>query len=150
MGEIVANKFIHSSDKKIVTDSSLVMARVNLLLPEPQVKIQPNWKIRGFMFETLFGQYPSYLTALRIGDMVLLGAPCDFSGEFDVKLDSIAAAHQKSMMVTSFNGGYIGYVTPEKYYDIDHYETQLMNWYPPGTGEYITNCLAELLEATGK
>ena len=38
----------------------------------------------------------------------------------------------------------------EKYYDIDHYETQLMNWYPPGTGEYLTTCLSEMMIAAGR
>ncbi len=150
MGEIVADKFISAGERKPVTDSTLLMTRIDLLLPEPQVKIQPDWKIRGFMFETLFGHYPAYLTALRIGDVVLLGVPCDFSGEFDAKLDSVAAANGKSMMVSSFNGGYIGYVTPKKYYDVDHYETQLMNWYPPGAGEYLTECLSQILADTGK
>jgi len=49
-------------------------------------------------------------------------------------------------MVTSFNGGYIGYITPLKYYDVDHYETRLMNWYGPGSGEYMQECLLGLLD----
>jgi hypothetical protein len=52
-------------------------------------------------------------------------------------------------MVTSFNGGYIGYITPVKYYDVDHYETRTMNWYGPGTGEYIVTCQQKMMDAVG-
>ena len=61
-------------------------------------------------------------------------------------LDSLAATRDVHLLVTSFNGGYIGYVTPSRYFDIDHYETRIMNWYPPGTGEYITKCLEKTLD----
>ena len=57
----------------------------------------------------------------------------------------MAQARGLQVMVSSFNGGYIGYVTPRQYYDIDHYETQLMNWYGPGTGEYLMTCLEMLI-----
>jgi neutral ceramidase len=131
-----------------VRDSTLWMERIPLALADPQVKLTPNWKARAWLFRATFGEYPAYLTALRIGDLVMLGTPCDFSGEFDPQLDSFAAKHAMRVMVTSFNGGYIGYVTPKKHYDVNHYETQLMNWYPPGNGEYITACLEKLIAAS--
>lgn len=130
-----------------VKDSSIVMLRVPLSLSDPQVKITPDLKVRSWLFRTALGEYPAYLTALRLGDVVLLGTPCDFSGEFNPQLDSVASSLKVDAIVTSFNGGYIGYVTPSHRYDIDHYETQLMNWYAPGTGEYIRDCLAGMMKA---
>lgn len=131
---------------KPVTDSTLWMGRVMLDMNEPQFKLFKTWRLRPAMFNGLLGDYPEYLTGLRIGNLLLLGTPSDFSGEFYPALDSSAAARGMQLMVTSFNGGYIGYVTPEKYYDIDHYETQLMNWYGPGTGEYLVRCLQMLMD----
>jgi neutral ceramidase len=145
MGEMIASEFLKNAHFTAGTDSTLFMTRIGLSLPKPQVKIAHDWRIRPFLFNATFGEYPSYLTALRIGDVVLLGTPCDFSGEFSQQIDSTAAAYNLKAMVTSFNGGYIGYVTPGKYYDVDHYETQLMNWYPPGNGEYITQSLQKLI-----
>jgi hypothetical protein len=139
------NKSVRSL--KPISDATLRMVCVPLALMEPQVKISENWKVRSWLFRAAFKEYPAYLTALRIGDLVMLGTPCDFSGEFDAVLDSLAKDQGLAVMVTSFNGGYIGYVTPEKYYDVDHNETQLMNWYPPGNGEYIVACLHKLLLA---
>lgn len=130
-----------------VEDSALVMSSVPLALSDPQIKIGSGWKIRSWLFHSAFGEYEPFLTVLRIGDLVMLGTPCDFSGEFNPALDSVAAKLNVGLMVTSFNGGYIGYVTPGKYYDEDHYETQLMNWYAPGTGDYIRECLEKLMTA---
>ena len=123
----------------------LEMHRIPLELPQPQAKVMREWRLRPWLFKTAFGEYPSFVNVLRFGDVVLLGTPADFSGEFNSSLDSLAATVGLFPIVTSFNGGYIGYLTPEKYYDIDHYETQLMNWYGPGNGEYVKKSLEKLL-----
>ncbi len=128
-----------------VYDSTLVMNRILLTLPKSQAKISINWGIRPWLFRSAFGEFPVYLAALRLGDVVLLGTPCDFSGEFNSQVDRIAKQNHLQTMVTSFNGGYIGYVTPLQYYDVDHYETRLMNWYGPGTGEYMVECLDQMI-----
>jgi hypothetical protein len=146
LADEVTKGFMSNRDKLLeVKDSTLVMRRVPLILSEPQAKVLKDWRLRPWTFDMAFGDYPEYLTALRIGDIVMLGLPCDFSGEFNPTLDSLATRHGLKAMVTSFNGGYIGYVTPGKYYDVDHYETQLMNWYGPGNGEYIEQCAEELM-----
>jgi hypothetical protein len=128
-----------------VDDSVLMMHRIPLLLTAPQAKLSKNWRIRPWLFDLAFGDYPEYITVLRLGDLAMVGTPCDFSGEFSPTLDSLAAKHGMRAMITSFNGGYIGYVTPDKYYDEDHYETQLMNWYGPGNGGYMNRCIEQLI-----
>jgi hypothetical protein len=133
-----------------VNDSTIAMVRVPLGLSDPQVKISSGWKVRSWLFRSAFGEYPVSLTALRLGKIVLLGIPGDFSGEFDASIDALGAREKMLPIITSFNGGYIGYVTPVKYYDVDHYETQLMNWYAPGTGEYIEECLKKLIDTVSK
>jgi hypothetical protein len=146
MSQEVSKGFLANRDKLVtIRDSTLVMRKVPLLLSPPQVKVLPDWQLRPWTFDLAFGDYPEFLTALRIGDVVMLGVPCDLSGEFNHGFDSLAAIHGLNAMVTSFNGGYIGYVTPGKYYDVDHYETQLMNWYGPGNGEYIEKCMQQLM-----
>jgi hypothetical protein len=146
-GRIGESFLEHRNTLKPMTDASLFMKRVPFALSDPQVKITEDWKVRSWLFRAAFGEYDSFLTVLRIGDLVMLGTPCDFSGEFDASLDSLAASKGLQAMVTSFNGGYIGYVTPGKYYDVNHYETRLMNWYAPGTGNYMEKCLEKLILA---
>ena len=123
----------------------LEMHRVPLQLPEIQPKVWKSLRVNPGLFRTVFGEYPTFINVFRFGDVVFLGTPCDFSGEFNFALDSLAASRNVLSMVTSFNGGYIGYLTPQEYYDIDHYETQLMNWYGPGNGEYVKEVLEKAL-----
>jgi hypothetical protein len=146
MADLISEKFsLNKHTLSKVTDTGLEMHRVPLILHEPQPKFLHDWRFRPWLFRTAFGQYPTFISALKIGSIVMLSTPCDFSGEFNASLDSLASKENVFSVVTSFNGGYIGYVTPVKYYDVDHYETQLMNWYGPGNGEYIKECLERLL-----
>jgi neutral ceramidase len=147
----ISDKFLSSKDQlQLIEDSVLFMKRVPLELSDPQVKVLENWKVRSWFFRYALGEYPVYLGVLRIGDVVMLNTPCDYSGEFNSSLDSVASQYGLKTIVTSFNGGYIGYITPEKYYDEHHYETQLMNWYAPGTGEFINENLKKLIQISAQ
>lgn len=146
MAEAIVKKINAQEGKRHeMKNTTMEMHRVPLALSGLQPKVFHDWRLRSWLFRGAFGQYPTFVSALRIGDIVLLGTPCDFSGEFNESLDLLAARKHVFPIVTSFNGGYIGYVTPFKYYDRDHYETQLMNWYGPGTGEYLEQVLEKLL-----
>jgi neutral ceramidase len=50
------------------------------------------------------------------------------------------------LIITSFNGGYAGYITPMKYYDQNGYETRVMNWFGPGNGEYFSECVRRMVD----
>jgi hypothetical protein len=147
MADHMVEKIKSMTGKYELKNTTMEMHRIPLALTGQQPKFLHNWRIRPWLFKGVFGQYPSFISVLRIGDIVMLGTPCDFSGEFNFSLDSLAAKKNVFPVVTSFNGGYIGYLTPEKYYDIDHYETQLMNWYGPGNGEYVRDALEKLLNS---
>lgn len=147
VGERLATLTFQQKDSlKPISDSTMIMVRVPLSLGKPQMRITKDWCIRPWLFKSAFGLYPSSLTALRIGNVVMLGTPCDFSGELTTSLDSVAARHNLKAMVTSFNGSYMGYVTLDKHYDIDHYETRIMNWYGTGNGAYLSECLMTMLD----
>lgn len=146
MGDYITKAInLDTTSFRPVTEAALASIRVPLELPDPQIKLTGNLKARSWLFRMTFGEYPVFLSGARIGDLVLLGTPCDYSGEFMDGIDSTATSREREVFVSSFNGGYIGYVTPVEHYDVNHYETQLMNWYPPGTGEYITEALQQLL-----
>lgn len=148
MADQLTGAFLSTRDQlRTINDSAMAMTRVPLRLGEPQVKISEDWKLRSWVFRSAFGESEAFLTALRIGDLILLGTPCDYSGELTATLDATAQRIGVDAMVTSFNGAYIGYVTPGRYFDVDHYETRLMNWYAPGTGEYMRKCLDKLMIA---
>lgn len=146
----MANTIVHKMDQekyrwRTVTDSSLAMISIPLSLPDPQVKITQDWCVRPWLFRAAFGAYPASLTALRLGDIIMLGTPCDFSGELTGSLDSLAQTRGLHTMVTSFNGGYIGYITRDDRFELDHYETRLMSWYGAGNGAYLSEAMAKMI-----
>lgn len=127
------------------SDSTLAMLTLPLGLREPHPRIIGNWRVRPWLFYTLYGDYPSDLKALRLGQTVLLGTPCDFSGELSAELQPVARQHGLNLMITSFDGGYIGYVTPDRYYHRTTYETRDMNWFGPYNGDYFKEMMTGLI-----
>jgi len=151
MKDRVLNGFnAHKGELGPLKGSSVVMVRVPLALGDRQARVLEDWRLRPWVFKAAFGYSPNYLTALRLGDLVLLGTPCDYSGQLMPPLDSVASQHHLRTFVTSFNGGYIGYITKDIYYDRNHHETRLMNWYGPGNGAYFTECLEKMIDAVAQ
>jgi len=151
VGTRLANIFLSERNAlQPLQDSSLAMTRTPLELGEPQFKVSKGLRIRPYLFRAAFGTSSPELTALRIGNVILLGTPCDFSGELMPPIDSAAEANGMQALVTSFNGAYIGYITADQWYDVDHYETRLMNWYGPGNGAYVAESLVAIIRALAK
>ncbi len=130
-----------------VEDSTIMMVRAPLYLDDPEVKITRDLSLRPWLFRAALPEYQPYLTGLRVGTILLLGTPCDYSGSLSSPVREAATENGFHVIITSFNGHYIGYITEDKYYDLSHYETRLMNWYGPGNGRYITECLLRLQKA---
>ncbi|GAB3999230.1 hypothetical protein GCM10028807_48880 [Spirosoma daeguense] len=127
-------------------DSALAMFTLPLGLREPHPRVIGNWRVRPWLFYAIYGDYPSELKALRIGNNVLLGTPCDYSGEFVADFAPLAKQKNVNLFITSFDGGYIGYVTPDDYYHRQTYETRDMNWFGPYNGAYFEEMMMGLLK----
>ncbi|GAB4027912.1 neutral/alkaline non-lysosomal ceramidase N-terminal domain-containing protein [Spirosoma gilvum] len=131
---------------QLKSDSALAMLTLPLGLREPHPRVIGNWRVRPWLFYAIYGDYPSDLKALRIGQTVLLGTPCDYSGEFVADFKPLAQQKGVNLMITSFDGGYIGYVTPDAYYSRTTYETRDMNWFGPYNGAYFEEMMMGLLK----
>jgi len=119
---------------------------VPLPLRDPTPKLTPKFALRSWVFRWAFGDVPSYVKALRIGNVLMVGMPCDFSGELMPELTAYAAKKGLHLMVTSFNGGYVGYITNDKYFDRDLYETTTMSWFGPYNGTYFQEVIKDLID----
>ena len=85
-----------------------------------------------------------YLQALRIGNLLWITAPSDFSGEYALQLKNTLAAKGFIANVSSFNGNYVGYIVPGRYYYMDEYESKLMGWFGPNMGEYTMDLIRQI------
>ncbi len=120
--------------------------RFDVPLRKPHIRVAANWRVRPWIFEKLTEASPAYISLLRIGNIAFIGTPCDFSGELTAAIDEKANALDLNVLVTSFNGGYIGYITKDEWYNLKEYETFVMNWFGPYNGTYFVNLIQRLLE----
>ena len=131
---------------QMVNDNTLKILTLPLTLREPHARVWENWRVRPWLFYAVYGDYPADLKVLRIGNTVLAGTPCDFSGFLVPDFQVIAAKKEINLMITGFNGGYVGYITPDRLYNLDNYETQTMNWFGPQNAAYFEELMKGLIE----
>lgn len=102
-----------------------------------QLRISQNFRLASWLGRWLLKPTPVWINAVRIDSLVIFTAPADWSGELTNQLRSTADSLHALVTVTSFNGGYVGYVVPDKYYKLNEYETRLMSFYGPHTATYL-------------
>ncbi|XOV92492.1 MAG: hypothetical protein ACFHWX_20090 [Bacteroidota bacterium] len=125
---------------------SISSFKLPLPLREPHVKITKNWAVRPYLFKKLAGDYQVQISVLKLGSTVLVGIPADFSGELALPLYEKARDLGLNLIITSFNGGYIGYVVNDEWYDLNKYESRSMSWYGPDNGAYLSEIIERILQ----
>ena len=112
----------------------------------PHFRISNHWRVRPWLFQAFMGKPSPSITALRIGNTVMVGLPVELSGEYYDQFKNITQTRDINLIITTFNGNYLGYVNPYKYYyTLRRSETRDMNWYGPQAGEYYVELINELL-----
>ena len=129
---------------------------INIQLREESYKLNSYLIFRPWLFKWLVGNTKKYISYLRIGENLLVGTPCDFSGELVSPIENSLSPIENplsnkklNLMINSFNGCYIGYVTDDKWYDkndVYTYETYTMNWFGPYNGRYISELIKKTIE----
>ena len=125
---------------------NLKFLRIPLFLRQPMVKIFENWAFRPWIFNWAFGHYSSEISMFQLNDLIMIGLPCDFSGELAVELYEYAKSKNLNLIISSFNGGYTGYVTDDKWYDLEKYEPRSMSWYGHDNGAYFVEIVKLLID----
>jgi hypothetical protein len=119
-------------------------------LPNASARISKNMALRSWVFGLLFGEHPSFIKYSRVGNTLIFGMPCDFSGELMKELDDYASQRGFNLIVTSFNGCYMGYVTHDRLFDTNLYETFTMSWFGYQNGAYFSKIIKDLVDKTKK
>jgi len=125
--------------------TSLSSVTLKLQLPEYHVRLTTTLNLSTTLSEKLLPSYNNiYIQAVRMGNMIWITTPCDFSGEFALQLKNSLATYGFNANVSSFNGGYVGYLIPGRYFYLDEYEPKVMGWFGPNMGEYTMDMLRQL------
>jgi hypothetical protein len=122
-----------------------------LELPEIQARVTDGVRLRPWLAAKLLPVGTrTVLQGFRFDDAVWLSTPCDFSGELALELKAEARARGQDLQVTSFNGDYVGYVIPAKYYHLGGYEPQTMSFFGPHLPDLFMATLRQLAEGLGR
>lgn len=125
---------------------TLYYHRLPLFLREPHLRIDKDIRIRPWAFHAALGEDTPDIQIMQIGDVILFGMPCDYSGELMPPLEDLCEKHNTHFMLSGFNGGYIGYITDDACYDWNRGETMDMNWHGPYNAAYLTEVNQTILK----
>lgn len=147
-GEALADRLVPAVEAAPeATRTALASAGSPVAMPPPQLRLAAGWRVRPWLADMVL-RLPDmiYQQGARVGNLVLAASPTDYSGELALRLRSALSERGLIGSVTSFNGGYAGYVVPSAYDNSDSYEARDMNFYGPGAGEYLSEMLIRLAE----
>lgn len=152
MGRMLAERVVARILETTLTRRVRLDAKsVDLVLPELNVRVSDGVRLRPWVAQRLLGaRAECVIQAFRLGDVVWVSTPCDFSGELVLGIKDQLRARGADAVVTSFNGGYVGYVIPTRYYHLNGYEPRTMSFHGPNVADYfdetIRTLAAQLLE----
>ncbi len=136
---------IHMTQFATINRKEIGHGRLDISLREPHLRISDNLRIRPWLFEYLLGDTNAHLDFTLIGNTLLIASSGELSGVFYEKWEKSARAKGLNLIITTFNGGYIGYITPDRLYGEHFHEVREMNWYGPGNGAFFEAMIEEII-----
>lgn len=150
IAQILSDTIVHSLPyAKFHPLQKLKFGQSALQFEASTLRIGGRVALRNWLFDATLLPLQGKLNALQLNDVLLLGTPCDFSGEIYVnqQLSQYAKKDSLALMITSFDGDYIGYINSDQYYfTSDEEEVRALNWVGPGYGKYFTDVIKTYLD----
>jgi hypothetical protein len=143
IGESLADSLLSSMNNASLRDR-IKTSSLSLKISLPRYHMRMTRKIflsTGLSRSLMARPENVYLQALRINNLVWFFTPGDFSGEMALFRKRVLAGEGFSTMITGYNGSYVGYIIPSKYFYMKHYEPVMMGWFGPNMGDYISEVM---------
>jgi hypothetical protein len=139
MGQALAQETLNALPSIPLKDQvQFDLLGVTLPLPELQARLTESIRVRPWLASKVLPVGDeTFLQGFRFDRTLWLSTPCDFSGELAVDLKSKARNFDSKLSITSFNGDYVGYVIPSKYYGMSGYEPRTMSFFGPHLPDYF-------------
>jgi hypothetical protein len=146
IGESLADSTIaHLANIETNDSVLLASATIKLNLPKYHFRITTTKNLSVGLTKKLMPEPENaVLQAIRLGDMVWVSTPSDFSGEYALQLKNTLAVKGFNANVTSFNGSYVGYIIPGRYFYLDEYEPKTMGFFGPTMGDYTFDLINQM------
>jgi hypothetical protein len=111
---------------------------LEVTMPSLNVRVSDGLRLRPWLARHLMPvRSRSFLQVFRLNDTVWISTPCDFSGELALGIKDFMRVRGSTAVITSFNGDYVGYVIPSRYYHLNGYEPRVMSFFGPNVPDYF-------------
>ena len=146
MGDELARMVVEQLPRVRLTNSIIFgMLGLDLTMPPLNVRISDGLRLRPWLAARLVpAKNISFLQVFRIDGSVWISTPCDFSGELALGIKDFLRARGGNAIITSFNGDYVGYVIPSRYYHLAGYEPRLMSFFGPCVPDYFDELIRSM------
>lgn len=147
MGRALARMVVERLPSVVLTNFvTFGIAGVEVTLPPLNWRVTDSLRMRPWVARRLLGREgPTFLQVFRMQDVLWASTPCDFSGELALDLKDAMRTRGFDAVVTSFNGDYVGYVIPSRYYHLGGYEPRLMSFFGPYMPDYFNDLLRSMM-----
>jgi len=147
IGEALADSVLHSLGSTELKDHiTLSYLTLGMDLPEFHIRLTDGLRLNPSLGGQLFPPIGDVcFQAARIDNLIWVTTPSDFSGELALALKREMYMEGYRALVTSFNGAYVGYIIPGKYYHLNEYESRLMSWFGPNMGSYSLEIIQRMV-----
>ena len=149
IGDGLADSLImHLDGVRMYNKQILSALSLKIFLPQYHIRLTQKINLTTGLSNRLM-KLPKnvYLQGLRINNLVWIFTPGDFSGESAVQIKNSLKGKGFETIISSFNGTYVGYIIPSKYFNLNNYETKLMGWFGPTMGDYTIDLIDQITNA---
>lgn len=146
IGESLADSTVVHLQNQILNDTVVFSAlTLNLILPEYHFRLTTTKNLSTGLSRKLMPEPENaVLQAFRLCNFIWVTTPADFSGEFALQLKNTLAVQGFDANVSSFNGSYVGYIIPGRYFYMDEYEPKTMGMFGPNMGDYTFDLINQM------
>jgi hypothetical protein len=146
MGQALANALLVQLPQTPLTNLvTFGMLGLDVIMPPLNTRISDGVRLRPWLAEELLhAKSPSFIQVFRIDDSLWVSTPCDFSGELALGIKDFCLTRGSRVAITSFNGDYVGYVIPSRYYHLNGYEPRLMSFFGPNVPDYFDELIRKM------
>lgn len=137
---------VSEASSVLIEGGLLQSATLPLFLRTAHYRISDNIRLRPWVFNWAFGDTNAHFDMVRLGNVLMIASSGEISGVFYEKWEKAAADKGLHLIITTFNGGYIGYITPDQYYNHRYHEVRDMNWFGPYNGTYFDEIISKIVE----
>lgn len=130
----------------IVQLNTIGFSKIDIPLQPLAMSLTSMLQVRPWVCNLVFDDAPAYIRVLRLGDVLFIGLPVELSSEYYPEMERLANKKGLKLMLTGFNGTYLGYAVPSEYFEIRHGETRETNWIGKYGGDYFAQVIRMILE----